>query len=40
LSDKLRRGRLAAAIAAGDGAAAVDATRRNVETTLLQLRGA
>ena len=31
---------LAAAIAAGDGAAAVDATRRNVETTLLQLRGA
>ena len=30
---------LAAAIAAGDGAAAVDATRRNVETTLLQLRG-
>ena len=30
---------LAAAIAAGDGAA-VDATRRNVETTLLQLRGA
>ena len=31
---------LAAAITAGDGAAAVDATRRNVETTLLQLRGA
>ena len=31
---------LAAAIAAGDGAAAVDATRRNVETPLLQLRGA
>ena len=30
---------LAAAIASGDGAAAVDATRRNVETTLLQLRG-
>jgi len=31
---------LAAAITAGDGAAAVDATRRNVETPLLQLRGA
>jgi DNA-binding FadR family transcriptional regulator len=31
---------LAAAIAAGDGDAAVDATRRNVETTLLQLRDA
>ncbi len=29
---------LAAAIAAGDDTAAVDATRRNVETTLLQLR--
>ena len=31
---------LAAAIAARDGDAAVDATRRNVETTLLQLRDA